>query len=240
MAEQIIQIKDLNVNYLGTPVLTDVNFSIPSGAIIGIIGPNGAGKSSLMKAILGLVKSTGTVTIAGQPVKKLKNRVAYIKQGSDYDLTFPILVKDAVMLGLYGEIGIFRRPTKQHKLLVEEALARVEMIEFKNRQIAELSGGQWQRVLIARLLVQNADILFLDEPFTGVDVDSEQKIMEVLRELRDAGKTIVMIYHDLENAKHYFDEVVLVNKTVTAYGATVSTLTDHNLQTLYLRGGATR
>lgn len=236
MTKKIV-VNDFNVDYLGTQVLTKVNFSVSTGNMIGIIGPNGAGKSTLMKAMLGLVRSTGTVTIDDQPIKKLKNKIAYIKQGSDYDLTFPILVKDAVMLGLYSQIGIFKRPTKKHKLLVEQALARVEMTEFKNRQIAELSGGQWQRVLIARLLVQDADVLFLDEPFTGVDIDSERKIMEVLHDLRDAGKTVVMIYHDLENAKHYFDEVVLVNKTVAAYGATATTLTDDHLQALYMRRG---
>lgn len=237
MATEFIKAQNLNVNYLGTTVLTNVNFAASCGKIIGIIGPNGAGKSSLMKGMLGLVKATGTVTIAGQPISKLKNQVAYIKQGSDYDLTFPILVKDAVMLGLYSQIGIFRRPRKRHRQLVEAALARVEMTEFASRQIAELSGGQWQRVLIARLLVQDADVLFLDEPFTGVDVDSEAKIMEVLRELRDAGKTIVMIYHDIANAKHYFDEVILINKTVVAYGSTKDVLTDANLQKLYLRRG---
>ena len=240
MAESLIEVENLNVDYLGTPVLNNVNFSVSGGKLIGIIGPNGAGKSTLMKAMLGLIKSTGNVTIAGSQVNHLKGKVAYIKQGSDYDLTFPILVKDAVMLGLYPAIGLLKRPNRSHRALVDEALTRVEMQSFKNRQIAELSGGQWQRVLIARMLIQNAEVLFLDEPFTGVDVDSEAKIMEVLHELRDEGKTIMMIYHDLENARRYFDEVILVNQTVMAYGETEHVLTNENLHQAYVRGGGKR
>jgi len=240
VAESLIEVENLNVNYLGTPVLNNVNFSVSGGKLIGIIGPNGAGKSTLMKAMLGLIKSTGNVTIAGSQVNHLKGKVAYIKQGSDYDLTFPILVKDAVMLGLYPAIGLLKRPNRSHRALVDEALTRVEMQSFKNRQIAELSGGQWQRVLIARMLIQNAEVLFLDEPFTGVDVDSEAKIMEVLHELRDEGKTIMMIYHDLENARRYFDEVILVNQTVMAYGETEHVLTNENLHQAYVRGGGKR
>jgi len=188
--------------------------------------------------MLGLVKSIGLVRIDGEEVSHLKSKITYIKQGSDYDLTFPILVKDAVMLGLYPTIGLFKRPNKNHRALVEQALERVEMGKFKNRQIAELSGGQWQRVLIARMLVADADVLFLDEPFTGVDVDSETKIMEVLGELRDAGKTVLMIYHDLDSARDYFDEVILINQTVIAHGVTGDVLTDEYLHQAYMRGGS--
>lgn len=234
MVAKMIKVENLNVNYQRTPVLTNVNFTVVTGQLIGIIGPNGAGKSSLMKAMLGLVNSSGTAQLAEVPFENLKNKVAYIKQGSDYDLTFPILVKDVVMLGMHSQIGLFRRPNAKHKQLVEDALKRVEMLEFANRQIAELSGGQWQRVLIARLLVQDAEVLFLDEPFTGVDVASESKIMEILRQLRDAGKTIIMIYHNIDNAKDYFDEVVLINKTVAAFGKASVVLTDENLKKLYL------
>jgi len=238
--EKVIKVDNLNVLYQGTPVLNNVNFSVSCGKLIGIIGPNGAGKSTLMKAMLDLIKSTGEVKIKGEKVGTLKSRVAYIKQGSDYDLTFPILVKDVVMLGLYPKMGLFKRANKSHRTLIDDALKRVEMEDFKNRQIAELSGGQWQRVLIARLLVQDAEILFLDEPFTGVDVDSEAKIMAVLRELRDEGRTILMIYHDLDSARGYFDEVILLNQTVCAYGATDKVLTDENLHLAYMRGGVRR
>lgn len=237
MNENTITVKNLKVNIQGTPILTDVNFSLPVGKLIGIIGPNGAGKSTLMKAMLGLVKSTGDVTFWGKSLKAARGQITYIKQGSDYDLTFPMIVKDAVMLGLYPKMGLFRRPTKKHQQLVHDALEQVEMGSFKQRHISQLSGGQWQRVLIARMLVADADILFLDEPFTGVDVDSEKKIMEVLTELRNKGKTIFMIYHDLDNAPKYFDEVLLVNKTVHAYGKTADVLTDDLLKTVYMRGG---
>ena len=240
MSKNIIEVDKLNVFYQGTPVLKNVCFTASSSKLIGIIGPNGAGKSSLMKAVLGLIKSTGSVSINGEKIGSKKHQVAYIKQGSDYDLTFPILVKDAVMLGLYPKMGLIKRPNKKHRALVDEALQKVEMAGFKNRQIAELSGGQWQRVLIARMLVQDAEIMFLDEPFTGIDVDSEEKIMAILRELRDAGKTIVMIYHDLDSAKNYFDEVILINKTVVAYGQTSNVLTEEHLKQAYMRGGEVR
>jgi len=231
-----IKVNHLSAHYLGTPALKNVNFEVSMGKLIGIIGPNGAGKSTLIKALLGLTKSTGEVTIGGERVSNLKSKVAYMKQGSDYDLTFPILVKDVVMLGLYKTIGLFKWPNKNQRVLVDEALQKVEMKAFKNRQIAELSGGQWQRVLIARLLVQDAEVLFLDEPFTGIDVDSETKMMEILRELRDAGKTILMIYHDVDSAREYFDEVILINQTVLAYGKTADVLTDEHLKNAYIRG----
>jgi len=229
----MIKVSHLSAHYLGTPALKNVNFEVSMGKLIGIIGPNGAGKSTLIKALLGLIKSTGEITIGGGSVS---NKVAYMKQGSDYDLTFPILVKDVVMLGLYKAIGLFKWPNKNQRALVNEALQKVEMKAFKNHQIAELSGGQWQRVLIARLLVQDADVLFLDEPFTGIDVDSEAKIMGILRELRAAGKTIVMIYHDVDSAREYFDEVILINQTVLAYGKTADVLTDEHLKNAYMRG----
>ena len=236
MEMNTIKVNHLSAHYLGTPALKNVNFEVSMGKLIGIIGPNGAGKSTLIKALLGLTKSTGEVTIGGERVSNLKSKVAYMKQGSDYDLTFPILVKDVVMLGLYKTIGLFKWPNKNQRVLVDEALQKVEMKAFKNRQIAELSGGQWQRVLIARLLVQDAEVLFLDEPFTGIDVDSETKMMEILRELRDAGKTILMIYHDVDSAREYFDEVILINQTVLAYGKTADVLTDEHLKNAYIRG----
>lgn len=236
--QDTINVSNLSANYHGIPVLKHVDFEVSKGKMIGIIGPNGAGKSTLIKAMLGLIKSSGEVLIGGKHPSKLSKQLAYLKQGSDYDLTFPILVKDVVMLGLYPSIGLLKRPSKKHKLLVENALGRVEMQDFANRQIAELSGGQWQRVLIARILVQDADVLFLDEPFTGIDVDSEAKIAGILQELRDAGKTILMIYHDLDSVVNYFDEIILVNKTVVAYGTTAQVFTDENLKNTYMRGGA--
>ena len=237
MEMNVIKVSHLSANYLGTPVLKDVNFEVAKGKMVGLIGPNGAGKSTLIKAMLGLIKSSGDVLIDGKPSSKRSCSFAYMKQGSDYDLSFPILVKDVVMLGLYPSMGLFRRPSKSHKLLVEEALKAVEMETFKNRQIAELSGGQWQRVLIARILVQEADVIFLDEPFTGVDIDSEAKIIEILRQLKEEGKTILMIYHDLDKVADYFDEVILLNKTVITQGIPSVVLTDDILKHTYMRGG---
>jgi len=236
MKKKFITVENLSASYIGTSVLHDINFEIETRNLIGIIGPNGAGKSTLIKAMLNLIPSTGVVTIDNQLIKDLKSNVTYIKQGSDYDLTFPIIVRDAVLMGLYPTLGLFKRPNKKHHFLADQALKRVDMLEFKNRQISELSGGQWQRVLIARMLVADADYLFLDEPFTGVDADSEKKIMEVLRSLRNEGKTIIMIYHDLNSAPTYFDEVILLNKTVFAYGPTQTTLTEENLTRTYIRG----
>lgn len=236
MEMDTIKVSHLSANYLGTPVLKNVNFEISKGKMIGIIGPNGAGKSTLIKAMLGLIKSSGEVLIGGKHPSRLSKQLAYMKQGSDYDLSFPILVKDVVMLGLYPSIGLLKRPNKKHRLLVEDALEAVDMKGFLNRQIAELSGGQWQRVLIARILVQDADMIFLDEPFTGVDVDSEAKIMDILRQLKEKGKTILMIYHDLDKVIDYFDEVILLNKSVVANGKPDVVLTEEILKDTYMRG----
>jgi len=232
----MITVKNMYVNYQGKKVLDDINFEVSTGKLIGIVGPNGAGKSTLVKAMLGLIKSSGEVYINQQRPMDLVKKLTYMKQGSDYDLTFPISVADVVMLGLHSQIGLFKRPNKKHHALVEAALERVEMLAFKNRQIAELSGGQWQRVLIARILVQDAEVLFLDEPFTGIDADSERKIIEILRELRDNGKTILMIYHHLDSVTRYFDEVILINKTIIAYGSATEVFTDDNLKKAYMRG----
>ena len=223
-----IEVNNLSVNYLGTPVLKNVNFEVPKAKMVGIIGPNGAGKSTLIKSMLGLIKSTGNISMDG--------KLAYMKQGSDYDLSFPILVNEVVMLGMYPSIGLFKRPKRRHRLLVEEALKRVGMEDFGNRQIAELSGGQWQRVLIARILVQDADVIFLDEPFTGIDVDSEAHIVEILREQWVAGKSIFIVHHNLDSATDYFDEVILLNKSVIACGAPPAVLTDEILKDTYMRG----
>lgn len=236
MEMNTIKVSHLSASYLGTPVLKNVNFEVPKGKMIGIIGPNGAGKSTLVKAMLGLIKSSGHVWIGGKPRDELAKQLAYMKQGSDYDVSFPILVKDVVLLGLYPSIGLLKRFNRSHRALVEAVLKKVDMDRFKDRQIAELSGGQWQRVLIARILAQDADVLFLDEPFTGIDVASEAKIIEILRELRDAGKSILMVYHDLDKVASYFDEVILMNQTVIAWGEPRSVCTDEILKRAYMKG----
>lgn len=213
-----IQVKQLHVSYHGKKVVENISFSFTSGSLIGVIGPNGAGKSSLMKAMLGLVpRDFGEVAFNGKPLKQVRKNIAYLPQRSDIDWDFPILVRDTVLLGTYPKLGLFRRPSKQDKELAAHCLDRVGMKEFSNRQIGELSGGQQQRVFLARSLAQQADIFFLDEPFVGIDVASEKVIVGILKGLRNEGKTIFVVHHDLSKVETYFDDLVLINKEL--YGA---------------------
>ena len=229
-----MSVSDLSVSYSGKEVLENVSFSVSKGKLIGIIGPNGAGKSTLIKAILKLVQpSSGTIAFDGKSMENIKKATSYVKQRVDNDLSFPIQVKDVVMLGLFPEIGLFRYPGKVHKKQVLDALQEVEMSDYAKSQIGELSGGQLQRVFLARVLAQNAQLIFLDEPFSGIDADSEQKIMKILRKLRDDGKTIIMVYHDLNNVTEYFDEVIILNKEVIAYGDTKTAFTKENIAKAY-------
>lgn len=230
----MLSVDNLSVSYGGKDVLNDVSFSVGRGKLIGIIGPNGAGKSTLIKAMLNLVKtSSGKVAFEGQSIDSLKKVTAYVKQRMDNDLSFPIQVRDVVMLGLFPQIGLFRFPKKEHKQKVINALEQAGLACFEKRQIGELSGGQLQRVFLARVLAQDAQIIFLDEPFVGVDATSEQIIMDTLRLLRDSGKTIIMVYHDLANVADYFDEVIILNKEIIAYGDTASTFTKENICRAY-------
>jgi len=225
-----IVVSDLTVTYVGHPVLERATFVAGLGKMIGIIGPNGAGKSTLLKSILGLIKSSsGEVLIAGKPVGEMREKIAYVKQKNDHDLTFPISVKDVVMLGMFPNLGLFKRPKKEHRALVHAALEKVGMEKFSTKQIGELSGGQLQRVFLARVLAQDADVIFLDEPFTGVDAKSEQQIMKVLREQRAMGKTIFMVHHDLSKVVDYFDELVIVNKEIVAFGDVADTFTEEHI-----------
>jgi len=232
--KELLSVSDLSVSYSGKEVLENVSFSVSKGKLIGIIGPNGAGKSTLIKAILKLVQpSSGTIAFDGKSMENIKKATSYVKQRVDNDLSFPIQVKDVVMLGLFPEIGLFRYPGKVHKKQVLDALQEVEMSDYAKSQIGELSGGQLQRVFLARVLAQNAQLIFLDEPFSGIDADSEQKIMKILRKLRDDGKTIIMVYHDLINVTEYFDEVIILNKEVIAYGDTKTAFTKENIAKAY-------
>ncbi|WP_099222686.1 metal ABC transporter ATP-binding protein [Listeria costaricensis] len=200
--------------------LEDINFSLQGPTITGIIGPNGAGKSTLLKAILKITPHTGEIFINGDATKKWLKRVAYVEQKSAIDFTFPITVKECVSLGTYPAVGLFRRLKRSNWADVERALRTVRMEAFINRQISELSGGQFQRVLLARCLVQKADFIFLDEPFVGIDSISEQIIMQTLRQLKNAGKTILIVHHDLSKVGQYFDQLVILNKQLVAVGPT--------------------
>lgn len=213
-----IHVQQMHVSYNGKKVVEDVSFSFESGKLIGIIGPNGAGKSTLMKAMLGLIpRDYGTVSFNGHPTKQVRKNIAYLPQRSDIDWDFPILVRDTVLLGTYPKLGLFRRPNKKSKELAMQSLKKVGMEDYSKRQIGELSGGQQQRVFLARSLAQEADMFFLDEPFVGIDVASEKVIIDILKSLRNEGKTIFVVHHDLSKVEAYFDDLVLINKEL--YGA---------------------
>lgn len=215
-----LDVQNLHVSYNGKEVLKDINLSVETGKLIGIIGPNGAGKSTLIKAILGLISiDKGQIQINGGSLNKMRKEIAYIPQRSNIDWDFPIIVRDTVLLGTYPRLGLFHRPKKEDKDLAMESLVKVGMEQYANRQIGELSGGQQQRVFVARALAQNAETFFLDEPFVGIDVSSEEIIINILKELRDEGKTVFVIHHDLTKVKGCFDDLILINKELIGAGS---------------------
>ncbi|MDN6161737.1 MAG: metal ABC transporter ATP-binding protein [Atopostipes sp.] len=216
---QTIDVKNLSVSYSGKEAIRDVNFSIDSGRLVGIIGPNGAGKSTLIKGMLDLVKrDSGEVRILGNKLNETREDIAYIPQRADIDWDFPILVKNTVLLGRYPRLDLFKRPNEEDRKIAMKALDKVGMSEFADNQIGQLSGGQQQRVFVARSLAQQADVYFLDEPFVGVDIQSEEIIIDILKELRNQGKTIFVIHHDLTKLEDYFDDILLINKELFGAG----------------------
>lgn len=229
----MIEIKNLTVTYKDTPVLDNINVTLSKSKIIGIIGPNGAGKSTLIKAVLNIISSKGIIKIDDKLSKDQLGSVAYVEQKINIDYNFPIKVRECVSLGIYPKIGLFKNLNKHDWQKVDGALKLVGLEEFSNRQISELSGGQFQRVLIARCLVQEAKYIFLDEPFIGIDSVSEEIIMNTLKKLRDNGHTILIVHHDLRKVHAYFDEVLLLNKKLISYGSTKETFTRENLTHAY-------
>lgn len=229
----MIEIKNLTVTYKDTPALDNINVTLSKSKIIGIVGPNGAGKSTLIKAVLNIISSKGIIKIDDKLSKDQLGSVAYVEQKINIDYNFPIKVRECVSLGIYPKIGLFKNLNKSDWQKVDEALKLVGLEEFSNRQISELSGGQFQRVLIARCLVQEAKYIFLDEPFIGIDSVSEEIIMNTLRKLRDNGHTILIVHHDLRKVHTYFDEVLLLNKKLISYGSTKETFTRENLTNTY-------
>lgn len=231
---QTISVKNLTVAYQGKLAIDRINVNIPNGVITGIIGPNGAGKSTLLKGMMGLIKTeSGVTTVGGAPIKEMQKNIAYVEQRSLIDLSFPIKVSEVVLLGTFPKLGLFRRPKKAEKEKVLDCLEKVKMSEFKDRQIGELSGGQLQRVFIARALAQEADIIFLDEPFVGIDMVSEQVIIHLLKEMRDEGRTIVIVHHDLHKVTDYFDDLIILNHRLIASGPVAETFTTQNIQEAY-------
>jgi ABC-type Mn2+/Zn2+ transport system ATPase subunit len=215
-----MSVQNLHVSYHGQEAVRNVSFTTAPGNIVGVIGPNGAGKSTLLKSLLDLIpKDLGEIKIYGRPVKEVRKKIAYVPQRSNIDMDFPITVIDAVIIGTYPSLGIFKRPKKKEKEWAYECLKKVGMEEFCKRQIGELSGGQQQRVFLARALTQKSEMFFLDEPFVGIDAASEQTIIQILRELRNEGKTVVVVHHDLSKADSYFDELLLLNKELIKYGS---------------------
>ena len=199
-----------------------------------IVGPNGAGKSTLIKSMLGFLKPvSGNVLFFGKPYSAVRKRIAYVPQKGSVDWDFPTDVFDVVMMGRYGELGILKRPKKEDYDKVEKALEEVGMLSFAHRQISQLSGGQQQRVFLARALVQNSDIYMMDEPFQGVDAKTEKSIVSVLQKLRDLGKTVIVVHHDLQTVKSYFDEVTLLNIKVVASGPVQEVFTENNIKQTY-------
>lgn len=234
--------RDVAVTYRnGLTALNHASFSIPRGTIAALVGVNGAGKSTLFKAIMGFLPlARGEIGILGQPVKAALRQgvVAYVPQAEEVDWTFPVLVEDVVMMGRYGRMGPLRIPRASDKAAVADALARVGMSAYRKRQIGELSGGQRKRVFLARALAQDGQVILLDEPFTGVDVQTEEAIIALLRELRDEGRVMLVSTHNLGSVPEFCDYTVLVKGTVLNYGPTETTFTHENLQAAF--GGVLR
>ncbi|WP_166417894.1 manganese/iron ABC transporter ATP-binding protein [Cochlodiniinecator piscidefendens] len=237
-----ISASDVTVTYRnGHTALTNASFEIPTGTITALVGVNGAGKSTLFKAIMGFVPAAkGEIRILGMPVKEAlkKNIVAYVPQAEEVDWSFPVLVEDVVMMGRYGHMNFMRTPRAEDKLAVTDALTRVGMVEFRHRQIGELSGGQRKRVFLARALAQDGQVILLDEPFTGVDVQTEDAIIGLLRDLRSEGRVMLVSTHNLGSVPEFCDRTVLVKGTVLGYGLTEDTFTQKNLEQAF--GGVLR
>lgn len=230
----VLEVHDLTVTYSRKPVLWGVDMTLPKGALVGVIGPNGAGKSTLIKSIMGLVPlSSGWVELFGISLKDARKRVSYVPQKESVDWDFPASVRDVVVMGRYSKVGLFKRPRKADYEAADYAIEQVKMTEFANRQISQLSGGQQQRVFLARALAQNADLYFMDEPFAGVDAATEKAIIQILKQMSDEGKTVVVVHHDLQTVTKYFDWVVQLNTRLVASGPVEQVFTQELLQETY-------
>ena len=234
MAEKAIEVTDLTIAYRDKPVLWDVDMDVPAGLLMAIIGPNGAGKTTMIKAILGLIKpAAGQVLVYGKSYVEQRHLVGYVPQRGSVDWDFPTSVLDVVMMGRYGALGWFKRPGTAERTAAFDALDKVGMKSFAERQISQLSGGQQQRVFLARALVQDAQLYFMDEPFQGVDATTERAIVTLLQELRSAGKTVVVVHHDLQTVPEYFDWVTMLNVRRIASGPVGEVFTEQNLRQTY-------
>jgi len=229
-----LSIYDLTVAYHRKPVIWDVGFDVPKGALVGIVGPNGAGKSTLLKAVMELIpRASGRISVFGKTYRQNRHRVGYVPQRESVDWDFPVDALDVVAMGLYSKIGWCLPVRKKHRQAALAALDRVGIADLAHRQISQLSGGQQQRTFLARALVQEADLYLMDEPFASVDAATERAIVDILRQMQRDEKTAVVIHHDLQTVPEYFDYVVLLNMRVVAHGPVAEVFTSENLQKTY-------
>ena len=229
----MIRLDNLNVSYQETKALEGINLILKGPSITGIIGPNGAGKSTLIQAMIGLIPHTGRVLLNQKELTKQLNRVAYVAQKANLDMTFPLTVRECVALGSYTKVPFYKPLSQKIWSQVNQALRQVGLEDFAQRQISQLSGGQFQRVLLARCLMQEADVILLDEPFVGIDSVSEDIIIKLLKDLKEQGKLILIVHHDLTSASRYFDHMLLLNRKLIAYGQTQTVFTEENLRKTY-------
>ncbi|MGG1878369.1 metal ABC transporter ATP-binding protein [Paenibacillus cisolokensis] len=237
--DRVLSVEQLNASYRKNKVLDNVSFEVLPGTLTAIVGPNGAGKSTLLKAILDLhPRLSGVVSCFGSPYAQVKSRIGYVPQRGSVDWDFPTNALDVVMMGLYGKIGWLKWPKRKHRELALAALEEMGLGNYADRQISQLSGGQQQRVFLARALVQDADLYFLDEPLAGVDAATEKVIMDTLNTLKNKGRTVMVVHHDLQTVEEYFDHVLMLNRTVIAHGKTADTFNQANIMRTY--GGSLR
>lgn len=229
-----LEVHDLTVAFDRKPVLWNIDLEIPQGKLVGIIGPNGAGKSTLIKSVMGLLPlSSGYIKLFDRNLNDVRSRISYVPQRESVDWDFPASVLDVVLMGRYGKLGLFKRPRKADRDVAMDCLRKMGLESFMNRQISQLSGGQQQRTFLARALAQQADLYFMDEPFAGVDAATEKAIIQLLRDMTNANKTVVVVHHDLQSVTEYFDWVIMLNTRLIAYGPTETTFTQENLQEAY-------
>ncbi|KNF08606.1 zinc transport system ATP-binding protein TroB [Gottschalkia purinilytica] len=234
LQKNALNIRNLSTAYHDELVLKDINISVPKGTLVAIVGPNGAGKSTLLKSILGFLKLIkGTVDFYGKSYRQMRKSIGYVPQRGAVDWDFPTTVEDAVSMGLYGKIGWIRRLKKEDHKRVDLALKRLKIENLRKRQIGQLSGGQQQRMFLARAVAQDADIYFMDEPLQGVDALTEKVIINILKEFRDQGKTVIVVHHDLSTVKKYFDWVIMLNKTVITQGIAEEKFNSVNIEKAY-------
>ena len=230
----IIEAHNLTVLYGRKPALWNVDFQLPHGKVVGIMGPNGSGKSTLLKSIMGVIQPTsGFTRVYDKPIDEVRNRISYVPQRQDIDWDFPASVWDIVAMGRYSQRGLFGRFTKEDEDIIARSLEKVNMLAYAKRQISQLSGGQQQRVFLARALAQQGNLFLMDEPFAGVDVSTEEMIIALLKEMKEEGKTLVIVHHDLHTAQAYFDHLILLNTRLVACGSIDDVFTDRILSETY-------